>query len=142
MSEEVFCTLSNAILRVWHKLLILRTINHNTFLNAFYIKKNLPIFPIYEDVIVSEPPNFSELMMNHSSSLLLGEALSILLEQTKLSCYCIINRLIPHPVNILWKENSWCMKEKLAHTFQDHFRLDLSLDYSKPQCFWLEYKTY
>lgn len=34
------------------------------------------------------------------------------------------------------------MKEKLAHTFQDNFRLDSSLDYSNPQHFWLEYKTY
>lgn len=34
------------------------------------------------------------------------------------------------------------MKEKLVHTFQDNFRLDASLDYSNPQCFWLEYETY
>lgn len=38
--------------------------------------------------------------------------------------------LISHPVYILWKENSWYMKEKLAHTFQDNFRFDSSLDYS------------
>lgn len=38
--------------------------------------------------------------------------------------------LTPHPVYIPRKENSWYMKEKLAHTFQDNFRFDSSLDYS------------
>ena len=52
------------------------------------------------------------------------------------------HRLIPYPVNIQQKENSWYMKEKLAHTFQDNFRLDSSLDYCNPQCFWPECKTY
>jgi len=48
-----------------------------------------------------------------------------------------ISELYSHRPN-----HSWCMKEKLTHTFQDNFRLDSSLDYYNPNCFWLEYKTY
>lgn len=90
--------------------------------------------------MLSETPNL-ELMMNQPFSLSLESALgpfgthntSLLLHNK--------HRMIPNPVNIPWKENSWSMKAKLEHMFRDNIRLDASFDYSKPQCFWLEYET-
>lgn len=89
--------------------------------------------------MLSETPKL-ELMMNHSPSLFESALCPFGTHNTSLLLHNK-HRMIPNPVNIPWKENSWSMKAKLARMFWDNFRLDASLDYSKPQCFWLEYET-
>lgn len=68
-----------------------------------------------------------ELVMNHSPSLFESPLGPFGTQDTSLLLHNK-HRMISNPVNIPWKENSWSMKEKFAHMFQDNFRLDASLD--------------